>query len=53
MVVRDVRDEFVEHSLLSHAAAAALQAILALIPLFLLELALLGGSWASALPCGP
>lgn len=41
-VVRDVRQAFVEHSLLTYAAAASFQAILALIPLFLLGLALLG-----------
>ena len=48
VVVRDVRDAFVDHNLLTYAAAASFQAILALIPLFLLGLALLGRS-ASAM----
>ena len=42
VVVGDVRDAFVEHNLLTYAAAMASQMIVALLPLAFLALALLG-----------
>jgi membrane protein len=42
VVAADVRDAFVEHSLLTYAAAVAFQMIVALLPLLVLSLALLG-----------
>ncbi|HST26135.1 MAG TPA: YihY/virulence factor BrkB family protein [Gaiellaceae bacterium] len=53
-VAVDLRAAFVEHNLLTYAAAVAFQAILALIPLTMLFLALLGASglghlWADTL----
>jgi membrane protein len=42
VVAADVRDAFVEHNLLTYAAAVAFQMILALLPLAFLGLALLG-----------
>jgi len=41
-VARDMRDAFVEHNLLTYAAAVAFQMIVALLPLIVLGLALLG-----------
>src|SRR4051812_49922104 len=41
-LVRGITDAFVEHSLLTYAAAIAFQALIALVPLTLLGLGLLG-----------
>ncbi len=57
VVAQDVADAFVEHNLLTYAAAVSFQAIVALIPLALLTLALLGALglghiWADTLAPG-
>jgi membrane protein len=48
-VVFDIRDAFVEHNLLTYAAAVAFQMIVALLPLLVLSLALLGAFGAGHL----
>jgi membrane protein len=48
-VVTDIRDAFVEHNLLTYAAAVAFQMIVALLPLLVLSLALLGAFGAGHL----
>jgi membrane protein len=43
-LVRDIADAFVEHNLLTYAAAIAFQGLIALVPLTLLSLGLLGAT---------
>jgi uncharacterized BrkB/YihY/UPF0761 family membrane protein len=43
-IVRPVADAFVRHSLLTYAAAIAFQGLIALVPLTMLALALLGAT---------
>src|SRR5207244_651577 len=57
VVAGDMRDAFVEHNLLTYAAAVAFQMIVALLPLAVLGLALLGAFglghlWADTLTPG-